>query len=358
MRAASSRSPTASRGEQKTFREEAIELRRRHGGVLEIHSKLPIRDQHILNMVYVPPAALVPAYVIRRRPVAGHGADLEGQPGRDRHRRLRRARPRRYRPAGRAAGHGGQGGHLPLDGRRRSLSDLPGRARSRRDRRDRRRDLAQLRRHQPGGHLGPALLRDRARSCASGSICRSSTTTSTARRSSSRPPCSTPASCAARRSRRVRITINGGGAAGIAVTKLLLSLGAGDVVICDRAGAVYEGRKTHMDFSKREIAAMTNREKRTGQLARRHRRLGHLHRPLGRRRADAGDDQVDGAEPDRARPGQSGAGDLARPGPDRRRADRRHRPLRLSRTRSTTRWPSPASSAARSMSGPGKSTTR
>jgi malate dehydrogenase (oxaloacetate-decarboxylating) len=64
----------------------------------------------------------------------------------------------------------------------------------------------------------------------------------------------------------VRITINGGGAAGIAVTKLLLSLGAGDVVICDRAGAVYEGREAHMDFSKREIAAMTNKERRTGQL--------------------------------------------------------------------------------------------
>ncbi|HRA48535.1 MAG TPA: malic enzyme-like NAD(P)-binding protein, partial [Thermomicrobiales bacterium] len=56
------------RGEQKTFREEAIELRRRHGGVLEIESKLPIRDQHILNMVYVPPAALVPAHVIRDDP--------------------------------------------------------------------------------------------------------------------------------------------------------------------------------------------------------------------------------------------------------------------------------------------------
>ena len=56
------------RGEHKTFREEAIELRRRHGGVLEIRSKIPIRDQHILNMLYVPPAALVPAHVIRDDP--------------------------------------------------------------------------------------------------------------------------------------------------------------------------------------------------------------------------------------------------------------------------------------------------
>jgi malate dehydrogenase (oxaloacetate-decarboxylating) len=65
----------------------------------------------------------------------------------------------------------------------------------------------------------------------------------------------------------VRITINGGGAAGIAVTKLLLSLGAGDVVVCDRAGAVYRARSAHMDFSKREIADLTNTEQRTGQLA-------------------------------------------------------------------------------------------
>jgi malate dehydrogenase (oxaloacetate-decarboxylating) len=42
----------------------------------------------------------------------------------------------------------------------------------------------------------------------------------------------------------VRITINGGGAAGIAVTKLLVALGAGDIVICDRAGAIYDGRPT------------------------------------------------------------------------------------------------------------------
>ena len=52
----------------------------------------------------------------------------------------------------------------------------------------------------------------------------------------------------------LRVTINGGGAAGIAVTKLLLALGIGDIVICDRPGAIYEGRTEHMDFSKEEIA--------------------------------------------------------------------------------------------------------
>ena len=64
-----------------------------------------------------------------------------------------------------------------------------------------------------------------------------------------------------------RITINGGGAAGIAVAKLLQALGAGDIVICDTAGAIYEGRSERMDFSKQEIACLTNREKRKGPLA-------------------------------------------------------------------------------------------
>jgi malate dehydrogenase (oxaloacetate-decarboxylating) len=64
----------------------------------------------------------------------------------------------------------------------------------------------------------------------------------------------------------LRVTINGAGAAGIAVTKLLLGLGIGDVVLCDRQGAIYEGRVEHMDFSKEEIARLTNKQRRTGSL--------------------------------------------------------------------------------------------
>jgi malate dehydrogenase (oxaloacetate-decarboxylating) len=67
--------------------------------------------------------------------------------------------------------------------------------------------------------------------------------------------------------RDLRVTINGAGAAGIAVTKLLLALEIGDVVLCDRAGAIYEGRTEHMDVSKFEISAVTNKERRTGSLA-------------------------------------------------------------------------------------------
>jgi malate dehydrogenase (oxaloacetate-decarboxylating) len=58
----------------------------------------------------------------------------------------------------------------------------------------------------------------------------------------------------------VQVVINGAGAAGIAVAKLLLSSGIGDVVLCDRRGAIYRGREEGMNRSKDEIARLTNRE--------------------------------------------------------------------------------------------------
>ena len=65
----------------------------------------------------------------------------------------------------------------------------------------------------------------------------------------------------------VKVVINGAGAAAISVTKLLLSDGFSDVTLCDRKGAIYEGRKEGMNWIKEEMALITNREKRTGTLA-------------------------------------------------------------------------------------------
>lgn len=65
----------------------------------------------------------------------------------------------------------------------------------------------------------------------------------------------------------VRIVINGAGAAAVSITKLLLSDGFADVTLCDRKGAIYEGRKEGMNWIKEEMALVTNREKRTGTLA-------------------------------------------------------------------------------------------
>jgi malate dehydrogenase (oxaloacetate-decarboxylating) len=65
----------------------------------------------------------------------------------------------------------------------------------------------------------------------------------------------------------VKIVMNGAGAAGIAICKLLQSVGAGNVILCDRAGAIYEGRETNMNWIKKEMAEETNRGKESGTLA-------------------------------------------------------------------------------------------
>ncbi len=62
-----------------------------------------------------------------------------------------------------------------------------------------------------------------------------------------------------------KAVINGSGAAGIAIAKLLMSLGLKDVILCDRTGAIYEGRE-NLDASKEEIAKVTNRDMKKGTL--------------------------------------------------------------------------------------------
>lgn len=64
----------------------------------------------------------------------------------------------------------------------------------------------------------------------------------------------------------VKIVISGAGAAGICCAKFYLSAGARDIIVCDRAGAIYEGRKENMNFAKEEIAKITNKENFNGSL--------------------------------------------------------------------------------------------
>ena len=63
----------------------------------------------------------------------------------------------------------------------------------------------------------------------------------------------------------IRIVINGAGAAGIAITKFLLSSGAKDVVLCDRSGAIYSGRDGLSDV-KAGIARISNPNRVKGLL--------------------------------------------------------------------------------------------
>ncbi len=65
----------------------------------------------------------------------------------------------------------------------------------------------------------------------------------------------------------VRVVMNGAGAAAIAIARLLLSNGVRDLTLCDRNGAIYEGREKGMNPVKEEMSRVTNREKRAGSLA-------------------------------------------------------------------------------------------
>lgn len=64
-----------------------------------------------------------------------------------------------------------------------------------------------------------------------------------------------------------KVVINGAGAAGIAVCKLLLRYGFKNIMICDSVGIIYEGRKEGMNAAKEEIAKMTNLLKMAGSLS-------------------------------------------------------------------------------------------
>ena len=65
----------------------------------------------------------------------------------------------------------------------------------------------------------------------------------------------------------IKIVVNGAGAAGMAITKLLQRIGVKDVLLCDSKGAIYEGRPNGMNKYKDEIAKITNIHKQVGQLA-------------------------------------------------------------------------------------------
>ncbi len=65
----------------------------------------------------------------------------------------------------------------------------------------------------------------------------------------------------------VRVVVNGAGAAAISITRLLLTAGFADITLCDRNGAIYEGREKGMNPVKEEMARRTNRQKRQGTLA-------------------------------------------------------------------------------------------
>lgn len=66
--------------------------------------------------------------------------------------------------------------------------------------------------------------------------------------------------------KEIKVVINGAGAAGIAITKLLISLGVDNIIMCDSKGIIYKDRPTGMNQQKNEIAHLTNKNEEQGSL--------------------------------------------------------------------------------------------
>ena len=63
----------------------------------------------------------------------------------------------------------------------------------------------------------------------------------------------------------IEVVVSGAGAAGIAITKLLMQTGLKNVILCDRTGAIYEGRD-NLNPIKEEMAKVSNRLMKKGTL--------------------------------------------------------------------------------------------
>ncbi|WIF95196.1 NAD(P)-dependent malic enzyme [Caminicella sporogenes] len=63
----------------------------------------------------------------------------------------------------------------------------------------------------------------------------------------------------------ITIVVNGPGAAGTAIVKMLINLGARDIIVCDREGIIYEGNDK-LKGHKKELSKITNKNKRKGTL--------------------------------------------------------------------------------------------
>ena len=256
----------STRLEGKTFREEAIDLRERNHGILEIRSKIPIRDHHILNLLYVAPRALVPAHVIRddvsrvteltaKGNLVGIVTDGSAVLG------LGDIGPQAALPVmeGKAVLFqtlaGVEAFPICLAAREPdeivrivtaispslggiNLEDISApRCFEIEDKLRAALDMPVFHDDQHGTAIvviAGLINAARLRGCEIADM---------------------------------KLVINGAGAAGIAVAKLLHALGAAEIILCDRSGAIYRGRSEHMDASKRAIAEITNRDGKSGSLA-------------------------------------------------------------------------------------------
>ena len=253
-------------GKTLTLKEEALELHRRFRGKLQVVSKVPIRDAHILNLLYLPPGAAIPAKAILEDPgkvyeltakgnlvaVVSDGSAVLG---------LGNIGARAAMPVmeGKAVLFKTFGGVeafpiciatqdqdeivevtkaiAPVFGGI-NLEDISApRCFYVEDRLKRETDIPIFHDDQHGTAVVVTAGLINALKLTGRSL------------------------------ETTRVLINGTGAAGIAVARMLLGLGAADVILCDTKGAIYEGRSEGMNWAKEEIARLTNRDRVKGTLA-------------------------------------------------------------------------------------------
>ncbi len=65
---------------------------------------------------------------------------------------------------------------------------------------------------------------------------------------------------------QIRVVVNGAGAAGIAIIRLLINLGVKDILLCDTKGIIYEGRPYGMNAIKEKMASVTNLDRKEGKI--------------------------------------------------------------------------------------------
>lgn len=252
-------------GEKRSLHDEAIDLRERHHGVLEIRSKVPIRDHYILNLLYVPPRALVPAHVIRddesrvyeltgKGNLVGIVTDGSAVLG------LGDIGPQAALPVmeGKAVLFQSLAGveAFPICLAEREPDDIV-------------RNVVALSPSLGGINLEDIAaprcfeIEDKLRAQLDMPVFHDD------QHGTAIVVAAGLLNAAKLRKNdlsELKIVINGAGSAGIATARLLISLGVGDLILCDRAGAISSDRKEHMTPYKLSIAEISNKERKQGKL--------------------------------------------------------------------------------------------
>lgn len=65
----------------------------------------------------------------------------------------------------------------------------------------------------------------------------------------------------------IKVVVSGAGAAAIAISKLIISAGVQNIILCDRTGIIYKGREKGMNWIKEEMAEITNKQMLKGTIA-------------------------------------------------------------------------------------------